>query len=293
MNAKLKVLYIMGTARSGSTVLEILLAHGEHCVGVGELTSIVQDGFIEQKSCSCGSTFDACEFWGEVVHRMGLSSEEMKDWARVQHKIEWHGGFLRQLVGLVSRRDWELYQKFNLRLLQTIHDISNGAVIVDSSKYAGRALALSRIEEIELSVICLTRSPEGLMDSFQKPNKEEQHPKKPWSVFRYYAFVIFSLRIALFRLKGNAYPLKYETLVSHPEIAIGEIGEVCNVRLDDVVARIKSKDEFRIGHLVTGNRLRKSKQVRLVKKIESSMKTNISLQLPITAMNILKFVIWR
>lgn len=286
MSHKLKVLYIMGTARSGSTILEILLSHGEHCVGAGELTSIVQDGFIENKPCSCGWAFNECGFWSQVVAKMALTRKEVTEWARLQHKIEWHTGFLRQLLGLISGRDWKRYKDYNLRLLKVLHDISGAAVIVDSSKYAGRALALSRMPEIDLSVICLTRSPEGLMTSFQKPNKEEQRPKKPWAVFRYYAFVMFSLRIATWRLKDRVLAMKYEDILVDPRARLTAIAKLSNdVKLDSVIERIEQGEAFEVGHLVTGNRLRNNRQMRLNRDMKPINLFPLNARTPIVLMN--------
>ena len=39
----------MGTARSGTTILEILLSYGRNTFGAGEITALIQDGFIENK----------------------------------------------------------------------------------------------------------------------------------------------------------------------------------------------------------------------------------------------------
>ncbi|RMD65221.1 hypothetical protein D6833_03275 [Candidatus Parcubacteria bacterium] len=263
MNERIRVLYIMGTARSGSTILEILLAHGKGCVGAGELTAIVQDGFLEDKPCSCGAPFSRCRFWGEVVGKLALTRKELLEWAQLQRRVEWHTGFLRQWLGLLSRSDWQRYCHYNLRLLQALQEVSGAGVIVDSSKYAGRALALAGMPEVDLAVVCLTRSPEGLMASFQKPNREEQHPKNPWQVFRYYAFVMFSLRIVLKRLKERAMTLSYEEFLAEPEAALAAIGQRFGIAMDDVARKIRHHESFDVGHLITGNRLRKKGRVRV------------------------------
>lgn len=288
MSQKLKMLYIMGTARSGSTILEILLARGRHCVGVGELSAIVQDGFIENKPCSCGSTFYQCDFWSQIVRRLALSNERIEEWACVQRKIDWHTGFFRQMLGLVSKCDWEQYQALNVQLLQAIHDVSGAAVIVDSSKYAGRALALGRLSEVDLSVICLTRSPEGLMNSFRKPNKDEQRPKRPWAVFRYYAFVVLSLRIAAARLKDRVIAQSYEDFLAEPASGLRKITNVFDVDLSGVIMAVENGESFEVGHLVTGNRLRKSKSVRLMRPKDEEVAFRSAEKLPIALMKWLR-----
>ncbi len=279
------MLYIMGTARSGSTILEILLAHGARCVGVGELTAIVQDGFIDNKLCSCGRAFSDCEFWSQVAARVAFSRAECETWAVLQKKIDWHAGFLRQLFGLIRAADIERYRSYNEKLLAAIREVSGAEIIVDSSKYAGRAQALSAIDAIELSTICLTRSPAGLLASFQKPNRDEQHPKKPWAVLRYYAFVILSLRIATARLRGGLYRLRYEDLLEKPECTIDEMSRVFAVDFSRVRGKLKAGEGFAVGHLVTGNRLRKSKQVRLTGELDDARSRIARAQVPLILMS--------
>ncbi len=287
MSEKLKVLYIMGTARSGSTILEILLAHGQRCLGVGELSAIVQDGFIGNKPCSCGANFHDCAFWSKVSKTISLSKEDIEEWARLQRKIEWHTGLLRQVLGLISNRDWERYRIFNRRLLNALRQVSATEVIVDSSKYAGRALALSRLNEIELSVVCLTRSPEGLMTSFRKPNKDEQRPKNPWAVFRYYAFVMLSLRLVAARLKQKVLVQRYEDIVSKPASQLNEIANSFRLDLSSVVQAIENSESFGVGHLVTGNRLRKSKDVRLLRSEDRELRSGTTEKLSIALMKLI------
>ena len=62
-----RVLFIGGYARSGSTVLDILLGQSEGFCSVGELRFIWQRGFVEDQRCGCGETFSQCPFWTRVV----------------------------------------------------------------------------------------------------------------------------------------------------------------------------------------------------------------------------------
>ncbi len=288
----IRVLYIMGTARSGSTILEILLAHGERCLGVGELTAIVQDGFIENKPCSCGAPFDKCTFWGKVKEKLALSPETLQEWAELQHKVEWHTGFLRQCFGLLSAHEWERYCEYNRKLLQALREISGAAIIVDSSKYAGRALALSRMNGVDLRVICLTRSPEGLMTSFQKPNKDEQRPKKPWAVFRYYVFVMISLRVAMWKLREERiYTLDFEELLANPVGQIARLATWASMDQGGTQRRLNEREYFDVGHLVTGNRLRRTGKVRFSSAIRFAESIHTRNKIVVVVMNAWRWIL--
>jgi len=254
---RLPLLYIMGTARSGSTILEILLANARDVFGAGEVTALVQDGLIDDRECSCGESFHRCEIWQEIKEKLNFDSDSLSEWAGLQKRIEWHDGFFRQFFGLVNTGDWQRYQQYNLKLLRAIQQVTGAKVIVDSSKYAGRALALSRMQEIDLCVICLTRSPAGLMAAFQKPNINEQRPKRPVAVLLYYFIALISLRLAAMRMKPGVFFLSYEEFATDPVQSLTEIASRAGLDLSDVCTSLSDAGAFNVGHIVTGNRVRK------------------------------------
>ena len=203
-----KVIYIMGTARSGSTILEILLSKGKGVFGAGELTSLIQDGFIENKPCSCDSSCADCNIWGKVSEHLQIDKQELEEWAVLQKEIDWHDGFLKQLFCMIPRKDMLRYRELNTRMLMAIQTVTGCHLVLDSSKYAGRALALSKVWKSNLKVICLTRSPAGLMASFQKPNKDEQCPKGTIATMIYYCVMLTLLRVVSVSLRDKVFYLR-------------------------------------------------------------------------------------
>lgn len=256
-----KVIYIMGTARSGSTILEILLSHGEGVFGAGELTSIVKDGFLDDKECSCQQLTSQCSIWGEVKKNIGIDNSQLQKWVSVQKQIDWHLGFFRQLLGLNSRKKLHKYSELNQNLLVAIKQNTGCNVVLDSSKYAGRALALHWILKEDISVICLTRSPIGLMSSFQKPNKDEQRPKSRLNVLIYYVVTLISLRIACWIFGKQVFQLRYEDLLAAPNESLVRIEKWCDLDLSETKNNINENKYFDVGHIITGNRLRKNRNV--------------------------------
>ncbi len=282
---RIRVLYIMGTARSGSTILEILLAHGEGAFGAGELTALVQDGFIDNKACSCGKLFRDCEVWGRVAEELDLSAEECAEWAELQKKIDWHDGFFRQWLSLTSKADLTRYEYYNLKLFQAIQKVTGTRIIVDSSKYAGRALALSRMKDVDLHVICLTRSPEGLMASFQKPNKEEQRPKGPLATLSYYTLVLMVLKICVLLLgKRSVHRVTFENLIADPEQFLTSLSTMEHLDVSPVLHRLREGELFEVGHIVTGNRLRRKGAVRLHSNIHKEFPVGLMARVSVSLM---------
>ena len=60
------VLYIAGWGRSGSTLLERLLAEVDGVTLLGEVVHLWERGVREDELCACGTAFSGCPFWSEV-----------------------------------------------------------------------------------------------------------------------------------------------------------------------------------------------------------------------------------
>ncbi len=284
-NSLPRVLYIMGTARSGSTVLEILLSANPNVFGAGEVTALVQDGFIENRECSCGQPCLSCSLWGQVVSALNVDKGLLHQWATLQKKIDWHDGWVRQCIGAISQKSREQYKFFNLHLLKCMSAVTEAPVIVDSSKYAGRALALKRIMEVDIRVICLTRSPAGLMASFQKLNKSEQRPKGSFEALMYYLVTMASLRITIGMLGRRVTSIHYEDLLAHPEETLRKIEVWSGVDLTNARQRLQAKKAFPVGHLVTGNRIRKEGEIHFKPDMLGAKPIGLTAKIAVVLMN--------
>src|SRR5205814_5658195 len=64
-----RVLYLAGTGRSGSTLLARILDRADGVFAAGELRYVWQRGVLEDRLCGCGEPFSSCPFWTEVMDR--------------------------------------------------------------------------------------------------------------------------------------------------------------------------------------------------------------------------------
>jgi hypothetical protein len=281
-----RMIYIMGTARSGSTILEILLGKGKGVFGAGELTHLIEDGFIKDADCSCNHPVSECMVWSSVKEELSQNNGCMQNLAKLQKKVEWHIGFARQLFGRFKSNEIEEYTEFNRRLLISIQKVSGCQVVVDSSKYPGRALALRRLVKADVRIICLTRSPEGLMSSFQKNNKDEQRPKTPLKVLVYYVATLATLRVATWMLRGHVLEIRYEGLLADPIASLVKMEFFSELDLSETKRHIEEDTSILVGHIVTGNRLRKNTSIKFNSSNEHILQSNIGPKLVIFIMNI-------
>ncbi len=78
--APVKILFLAGWQRSGSTLLHRVLGQIDRVFPAGELWHIWQQGLLEYRLCGCGSRFQDCPFWAEVSEQAlgGVSSIDGK-----------------------------------------------------------------------------------------------------------------------------------------------------------------------------------------------------------------------
>jgi hypothetical protein len=175
----IKVIYIMGWGRSGSTLLANILGQMPRCFSVGELSAIWDWGFQKNRSCGCGEPFHRCLFWSAVIRnltqRMGdIDPEKWRSICRreirslrapihfLTHKRNPSDPALREFLAVTAR------------LYESVRETSGCPVLIDSSKnpFYGGLLAL--IPQIELYTVHLIRDPRAVAYSWsiQKPQPD-------------------------------------------------------------------------------------------------------------------------
>ena len=74
---KIKILYIAGTARSGSTFLGNILSNKKDFINVGELRYIWDRGIIDNWKCTCHKNFKDCSFWKKITSSLSLKHDDL------------------------------------------------------------------------------------------------------------------------------------------------------------------------------------------------------------------------
>ena len=257
-----KLLYIMGTARSGSTVLEVLLSSDDRVTGLGELTHFPHDGILVRTPCGCGREVSSCPQWGALGAAM--KSDEAEDAATLFRETESHRNFLAHYLRGFKRASLESYRAINRGLVIGVSNHAKDAPewVVDSSKYAGRALALAEAFPGSVHVVCLVRDPVGLQRAFAKEQDDEQRGKSAMGAFAYHVFVLTCLALARRRLGGRMYLTSYEKLSLNPSGELAAIERWCGIPLSVAREVLAEGGDFSSGHIMTGNRIRKQARIR-------------------------------
>jgi Sulfotransferase family len=268
--APVRVVYIGGCGRSGSTLLDRMLGEFPRLCPVGELRFIWQRGLLENQRCGCGKPFRECPFWMAVGEDAfgGWDNVDAEDMAALERATDRH----RYLPFLIApwlwpgyRRRLRRYTDVLARLYRGIDHATGGGVIVDSTKDPPFAFLLRHVRELELQVVHLVRDSRGVAFSWtkriRKPEKVESvdymntyHPVEMgfrWMVFN----LCFHL---LARLGVPRLPMRYERLVRSPRVEIERIGALLSEDFADEDFGFLRDDRVELGiqHTVSGNPMR-------------------------------------
>jgi len=256
---KNKLIYIVGAGRSGTTALATFLNGSENIICLGELHHLPE--YVDDNlHCSCGEVLDQCTFWSALnVKKLGFTSE---CYLQQQQQLESHKSVLKYLFTNLGR-DCDEYNAANAKLLEKVNyhsGNSSDTVCLDSAKYIGRAIALSRNKNIDIRIIYMTRDPRGVALSFAK---KVQTSKGTLSASIYYNVINFLAELASCTvLKGKVCKVRYEDLLTNPFDAFTKIEAHIGVNLSETRAKIQNNESFEIGHIVGGNRLKTSGAIK-------------------------------
>lgn len=258
-----KLLYICGYGRSGSTLFDILLGDQPELFGGGEIDALTRHVWDKDEYCACGARVRECRFWSAAFAWW----QDGDDGAAAAYR-GWQRRF-DPIVSVARRRSnsaFRAYAEATVRLFRGLRAAAGRDVIVDSSKLPGRGFALAAMPGIDLHVVHLVRDPRGvawsLMKSYRRDEskglQKEVVPKPAVYTAARWAMVNLASEQLCRRVgAGRSLRVRYEDLVADPAATLRRVGELVGASIGPTAA------EFRPGHQVAGNRLRMLPAIRL------------------------------
>jgi hypothetical protein len=272
----LKVVYIAGYGRSGSTVLDVLLGAHDRAVSVGELVYLGKEWRHNERNCACGSPYDQCPFWEDALDGV----DEAKSLTRIVRRVEHRRALLRLLTGMIPDRIRRIYRHYAQHLFDYAAERGNADWIIDSSKSArhaaGRFWALYNVAGLDVRVIHLVRDGRSVLRSVVEKGtnwamegyREEkrflaERTLVGWNLANSLAWTLGAA------LSGDRYlRVRLEDLLECPESTLHDIGSFIGEDLSSVIDRIAANESFSVGHNVSGNRIRQKECIRLRQRAE-------------------------
>lgn len=259
----LRVLYIAGLGRSGSTILANSLGQVEGFFSAGELNFIWKHNVLENRLCGCGTPFRECPVWQEIFRRAfgGMDAVDARRMISLQASGARTRHVLPMLVPAGRRRIASRLREYLAntgRLYRAMAEVTGSRVIVDSSKEPAYGYAVGMIPGVDLRVVHLIRDPRAAAYSWLR--KKEQ----PDSETRRYMFRMGPGRSAVLwdawnlsaeaLWRGRSYlRLRYEDFVAAPGPALRSVLDLAGE--PEAPLPLVGEREVKLGvsHTVSGN----------------------------------------
>ncbi len=265
-----KVVFIAGATRSGTTLADILIGNLPGYFSCGELMYFSLNGLSANEYCACGQHVLTCNFWKQVASiwdkRRVLTIEEYN---RIYFHYLKNKSILRFLFRLrFPDEGFKIFKQDTLRLYESIWEVNQNKIIIDSSKSPYRILLLKSIG-LRVEVVHLIRELRGVLFSAEKELKRDAkagieidiRPKKPLWVSLKWLYV--NLLVAFFAKGLKRSVILFEELLESPVTVIKTIFEVDHEK----ESLYKAGGPFNTGHIVAGGRIRMQEYVYIKSEV--------------------------
>lgn len=166
------LVYIVGSGRSGSTVIERVLHSAPRVVGVGEMHALWRLPLADLL-CACGSRVPNCHFWREALEMSRIGPGEIARLAQLEREVVRNRYLLKLGFDLERIRGDDRLSEFGelqMRLLQAVREAGQGDVVLDSSKAGPRAWVLAAMAEP--LILHVYRGAQEVLASWRRPKFE-------------------------------------------------------------------------------------------------------------------------
>lgn len=265
----MRVLFLGGLGRSGTTLLERVLSQLPGVVALGEVVHLWERSLVNDEPCGCGKPFSECEFWREVgeVAFGGWAAVDVDRVLSLRSSVD-RTRFIPQLSRARSKEppaDLAEYLSYYRRLYQAAAEVSGADVVLDSSKHASLAFCLRHDAGLDLHVVHCVRDSRAVAYSWTKqvPRPEAAVGEKlmkryppPTSAMMWNSHnAAFSL---LRRLGTPMSLLRYEDFVAAPRTTARGVAKFAGTPVSDAsLAFLRDTQvDLAVAHTASGNPLR-------------------------------------
>ena len=273
-----RVVYIAGYGRSGSTVLDVLLANAPGVFGAGEAERFFHD-LDDGGVCTCEEPYSRCEIWRVVLGKLQAVVGDLepgpelqrlaRDLTAAESKGQPRSRSERERLASLSGEVWQTF-------FTSLFDLTGATHIVDSSKSSRtsvrRVERLTRDAGLDVRVIHLIRDPRAVAYSAGRRGNNDQleagsirrsiggalRPLVGWTLSN------LAAETSARRLPdAPTLRVRYEDLMTDPEGVLRSIGSFIEVDVEPVLATLENGESMSPGHGVRGNRMRRGGPIRL------------------------------
>jgi hypothetical protein len=173
-----KILYVGGYSRSGSTLVGRVLGEAPDTVCIGETRYLWSRGLLDNAECGCGAPFRSCPFWSAVGDE-AFGGWNRVDAERLTDEVERVTNLPRALP--FYRTPWlrpglsDALRDYTARLAAlytAISRVSGAKMIIDISKDPAFACLLMRIPHSDVRIVHLVRDSRAVAYSWTRRRRQ-------------------------------------------------------------------------------------------------------------------------
>ena len=264
-DSPIDVIYIGGTGRSGSTILEYHLAEAISAVAVGETVFLWDRGMKGDELCGCGKPFSQCPFWTSVA--VGGAIDEHRHAFEMFWEGHWHRLKAIPRLMVSGRRvpTVDAAARAYGDLFEAIAKTAGRPVIVDSSKEAAFWLFLRYVPGIRVHTLHIVRDSRAVAHSWRRAvlKPELAHRRaEHMGIIPYWKSALkwLVVNLTFSTVRGHAHSgefvtVRYEDFATEPEASLDRIlsrlGPYVRETADDATSTPHA-----VQHSVSGNPVR-------------------------------------
>lgn len=254
-----QIAHIIGSGRSGSTILDMMLGAHPRAFSTGSVDVI--DQFVETENfCTCRRSLADCVVWGPVL------GDDVHGGPAVPRSLNVHGQLRKALAILPviltgrPRTMPEREIEKTWRLMDEVERVTGAEVLIDSSKTLMRFARMAAAKpERDMRMIHLVRDPRGFVLSRSKSRAvptsrgEPGRTRQQNAALAFVDWVAQNIFVAAYgrlRRRGRYMVVTYEHMVADPTATLERICAFLGLEFDPDRQLPPLEGEF---HLIGGN----------------------------------------
>jgi hypothetical protein len=258
----IKVLYIAGMRRSGSTILNNILDQIDGLFSVGEI-QLIWHMLKRSRACACGKVYQECEAWQPILEEAygAAGQPDVDRLAAVVERLRYQIPALR--AGRLNPALAD-YAGAVEKLYRAIQDVTGCRVIVDSSKSPVYGYLLQHIPSLEVYVLHLVRDSRAVAYSVIRSLNERDPAKRhagnlPTTRLGLIAEWMLANALSMRLLwpgkreQSTYLRLRYEDVIAEPEPTIRRLLEFVGVEAERLPFANQNEVRITPTHAVYGN----------------------------------------
>lgn len=165
----IKIIYIAGDGRSGSTLLDAILSNIEGSISVGECNRYWVRYPENESHCACASLMQDCSLWSKVEARLKAQFPDYDavSFEKKVKELQYYKNF-KNIPSLIQKGGWLHFTAVVKAFYTAIAEISESSCIIDSSKSMPWGYLLQHLDGFDVRVIHLERNLLAVGNSWKK-----------------------------------------------------------------------------------------------------------------------------